>query len=187
MWPASPGSYVPTVPRGPWTHTVFPFTSPLCPGGAPKWIPLILYGRSALQGPSSRCPAPSASCPPSLLPLAPVFPDCPPTISLPEAARTSSDHTLQTAHWNSQTSQGEHVRRRPQWWVWAPRPPHLCPLWSTKEARRVHSSCGKGGLLLKAGVLMLQGLAHVPQSRQAGASLVAQCTGIRLPVQGTRI
>ena len=56
-----------------------------------------------------------------------------------------------------------------------------------KGGTRVHSSCGKGGLLLKAGVLMLQGLAHVPQSRQAGASLVAQCTGIRLPVQGTRI
>lgn len=31
---------------------------------------------------------------------------------------------------------------------------------------------------------MLQGLAHAPQSQQAGASLVVQCMGIRLPVQG---
>ena len=46
----------------------------------------------------------------------------------------------------------------------------------------------KGGcLLLKARVLMLQSLAHVPQNHQAGTSLVAQCMSIRLPTQGTRI
>ena len=46
----------------------------------------------------------------------------------------------------------------------------------------------KGGrLLLKAGVLMMRGLAHVPQNQQAGTSLVVQCMGISLPMQGTRM
>lgn len=99
-----------------------------------------------LHPPGSLLALPSTICllPPGRSPLAPVFPDCPPLCPSQRQPQTSSDHTLQAAHWGSQTSQGECVRRRPQWCIWALWPPHLCPLQSTKEAQSVHRGRREG-------------------------------------------